>query len=88
MNYEEFLEFYTARMKRLEVQTKWSLYITDAIKNGELKTESNVFNEKCKECKKYLESKETFSRGTSLLFELIEEYKELLKDKAKIEYVN
>lgn len=88
MEYEEFLKFYTARMKRLEVQTKWSLYITDAIKSGKLNTESNKFNEKCKECKKYAEDKETASQAVKLLLELIEEYKELLKQKAKIEYIN
>lgn len=88
MEYEEFVEFYTNRMKRLELQTKWSLYITDAIKSGELSTENNDFNAKCKECKKYSESKETVSKAINLLFELIEEYKELLKKKAKIEYMN
>lgn len=88
MKYEEFLEFYTSRMKRLEIQTKWSLYITDAIKEDKLKTENNTFNEKCKECKKCLESEETLSKGMNLMFELIEEYKELLQQKAKIEYLN
>lgn len=88
MDYEEFLEFYMARMKRLEIETKWTLYITEAIKSGELKTESSVFNEKCKECKKYLELEETLSKGVNLIFELIEEYKELLQQKAKIEYMN
>lgn len=88
MKYDEFLEFYTTRMKRLEIQTKWSLYITDAIKEDRLKTENNAFNEKCKECKKCLEAEETLSKGISLVFELIEEYKELLQQKAKIEYIN
>ena len=88
MNYEEYLEFYIARMKRLEIQTKWSLYITDAIKSGEINTDSKIFNQKCKECKQYLESKETISQGMKLLFELIEEYKELLKEKADIKYIN
>lgn len=88
MKYEDFVKFYTSRMKRLEVQTKWSLYITDAIKNGELNTENNEFNEKCQKCKKYAEDKEMVSQAVKLLFELIEEYKELLKQKAEIEYMN
>ncbi len=88
MNYDEFIEFYIKRMKRLEVQTKWSLYIAEAIKSGELNTDNSEFNAKCKRCKKYAEDKEKAPQAVNLILELIEEYKELLKQKAKIEYIN
>lgn len=80
MSYDEFLTFHTDKMKRLELGTKWTLYIKAAIKNGELHTENEEFNEKCKTYNKEGAEK------NKLLPELIDEYKEYLKDKAIIEY--
>ena len=82
MSYDEFLKFHTDKMKRLELGTKWTLYIKEVIKNGELHTENEAFNEKCKA----YNSKDGAEKN-KLLLELIDEYKEYLKDKAIVEYV-
>lgn len=84
MKYDEFLEFYTKRIKRLEIETKWTLHINEAIRKGELNTKNEAFNKKCKQ---YRENK-TESQNISLLFELVDEYKEYLKEEAKIEYID
>jgi len=84
MNYDEFLEFYIAKMKRLELETKWTMHISDAIKKGELYIEKEELNEKCKEYNKIEDS----SQKVKLLIELVNKCKEYLKDSAKIEYVN
>ena len=84
MKYDEFLEFYTKRIKRLEIETKWTLHINEAIRKGELNTKNEVFNKKCKQYSK----NKTESQNVSLLFELVDEYKEYLKQEAKIEYID
>ena len=84
MTYDEFIEFHIAKIKRLELQTKWTLYISNCIKNGKLNTKSEEINNKCK---KYNESKDEMQR-LKLLLELLEDYKEDLKEKAIIEYAN
>ena len=84
MDYDEFLKFHIAKIKRLEIGTKWTLHINEAIRKGELNTKNEAFNKKCKQ---YRENK-TESQNISLLFELVDEYKEYLKEEAKIEYID
>lgn len=84
MDYDEFLEFHIDKMKRLELQTKWTLQINNDIKNGKLKTDSKTFNEKCEEFSR----SENESQKVGLLFELMNDYKEYLKDKAVVEYMD
>lgn len=84
MSYDEFLKFYTDKVKRLELQTRWTLYISNAIKNGKLYTDFEAFNNKCKQYNKIQDT----SQQTVLLLQLIDEYKEYLKEKAVVKYIN
>ena len=48
MDYNEFLEFYIKRRKRLEVRAKWRRYLYDAIKEEKLDIESKEYESKYK----------------------------------------
>lgn len=84
MEYDEFLKFHIAKIKRLEIETKWTLYINDAIRKGELNTENKEFNKKCKQSRE----NKTESQDISLLFKLVDEYKEYLTERAQIKYID
>lgn len=85
MEYEEFLEFYINRTKRLELMSKWKIHIMNVIDNKEtINVDSESFNKKYDEYKSNTDN----TKKASLVFELIDMYEEYLKETATIEYIN
>lgn len=84
MNYDEFLQYYTDRTKKLEIISKWRSTIMQRINNGEMKVDDKTFNDKYNQYKTISE----ISAKVNLLQELVNAYEEYLKSKSKIEYIN
>ncbi len=84
MTYDQFINFYIDRTKKLEIISKWEANIIDKINNGEIQIESEDFTNKYTEYK----ACEDISRKTSLLLELLKIYEEYLTNQSSIEYLN
>ena len=84
MTYNEFLEFYIDRTKKLEIISKWERSVIDKINSGNIDIESEEFNNKYIE---FVKSDDTSKRYT-LLLELLELYENYLIEQTNIEYVN
>ena len=84
MSYDEFLEYYTNRTKKLEIISKWQTTIMQRINNGEMQVDDKTFNDKYNKYK----ATSDVSKRVNLLQELIDVYQEYLKAKSKIEYIN
>ena len=84
MTYNEFLEFYIDRTKKLEIISKWERNVIDKINSGNIDIESEEFNNKYIE---FVKSDDTSKRYT-LLLELLELYENYLIEQTNIEYVN
>ncbi len=84
MTYEDFNEMYINMEKRAIIETKWVAHVGEKIINGELKVNSEIFENKYKDYKKA----ENVEESSKLLLELLELYKEYLVEQADIKYVN